>query len=150
MRYIVSDIHGCYEEYRALLEKIRFSDGDQLYVLGDAMDRGPEPVKVLRDIMSRSNVRYILGNHDAGFLSLIRTLAGETAEESLRRCRQWIEDGGRVTLRQFLRLSLQEQAELLAYLENAAPYERLEHEGRLYVLVHAGIKGFSPEKEPEE
>lgn len=42
MRYIISDIHGCYAEYRELLEKICFSDADELYVLGDAMDRGSE------------------------------------------------------------------------------------------------------------
>lgn len=30
MRYIVSDIHGCFDQYRALLEKIQFSDEDEL------------------------------------------------------------------------------------------------------------------------
>lgn len=35
MRYIVSDIHGCFDQYRALLEKIQFSDEDELYVLED-------------------------------------------------------------------------------------------------------------------
>ncbi len=34
MRYLISDVHGCYEEYRELLEKIHFSDEDELYVLG--------------------------------------------------------------------------------------------------------------------
>lgn len=53
MRYVISDIHGCYEQYRLLLEKIRFSDNDELYVLGDAVDRGPEPIKVLQDMMRR-------------------------------------------------------------------------------------------------
>lgn len=49
MRYIISDIHGCYDQYRALLKKIHFSDTDELYVLGDVVDRGPEPIKVLQD-----------------------------------------------------------------------------------------------------
>lgn len=40
MRYLVSDIHGCFDQYQALLEKIRFSDEDELYVLGDVVDRG--------------------------------------------------------------------------------------------------------------
>ena len=55
MRYIMSDIHGCYEPYQALLDKIHFSDQDELYVLGDAMDRGPEPMKVIQDLMMRPN-----------------------------------------------------------------------------------------------
>lgn len=40
MIYAVSDIHGCYEKYVQLLEIIRFSEGDTLYVLGDVVDRG--------------------------------------------------------------------------------------------------------------
>ena len=32
MRYIISDIHGCYEEYQELLGRLRFSPADELYV----------------------------------------------------------------------------------------------------------------------
>jgi serine/threonine protein phosphatase 1 len=41
MTYVIADIHGCYEQYKALLEKINFSASDTLYVLGDVIDRGP-------------------------------------------------------------------------------------------------------------
>lgn len=58
MRYMMSDIHGCYEEYRELLEKIGFDHDDELYVLGDAMDRGPEPIRVIRDLMRRPMRRW--------------------------------------------------------------------------------------------
>ena len=37
--YVISDIHGNYEAYMRLLEKIRFSESDTLYVLGDILDR---------------------------------------------------------------------------------------------------------------
>ena len=60
MRYIISDIHGCKKQYLELLEKIKFSDKDHLYILGDTLDRGPEPMKVLLDIMHRQNVTYII------------------------------------------------------------------------------------------
>ena len=33
MIYAVSDIHGCYRQYREVLDKINFSDRDTLYVL---------------------------------------------------------------------------------------------------------------------
>ena len=66
MRYIVSDIHGCFDQYQALLKKIDFSDEDELYVLGDVVDCGPEPIKVLQDMMKRPNVIFILGT--AGWL----------------------------------------------------------------------------------
>ena len=45
MRYLISDIHGCYDQYRQLLQKINFSSQDELYVLGDAVDRGSDPIK---------------------------------------------------------------------------------------------------------
>ena len=42
MIYVMSDLHGCYEKYRAMLETIRFAEEDALYVLGDVLDRGPD------------------------------------------------------------------------------------------------------------
>ena len=64
MTYLMSDLHGQYDKYRKMLEKIRFGDRDDLYVLGDVVDRGPEPMKILRDMSLRINVFPILGNHD--------------------------------------------------------------------------------------
>ena len=82
MRYIISDIHGCYEEYMELLEKIHFGPRDELYVLGDAMDRGPEPVRVMQDLMMRENVTYMVGNHDYMAMLALRKLAVEITEET--------------------------------------------------------------------
>ena len=64
MIYITSDIHGCYEEFMELLETIKFSKEDTLYILGDMIDRGPEPIKVLQYIMKQDNMKVILGNHE--------------------------------------------------------------------------------------
>ena len=60
MQYVIADIHGCYEEYMELIEKIGLSEeNDHLYILGDALDRGPEPMKTLLDIMNRRNVTLL-------------------------------------------------------------------------------------------
>lgn len=64
MIYTMSDVHGEYEKYAAMLEKIRFSREDTLFVLGDVVDRGPEPVSVLLDMASRDNVHLLKGNHE--------------------------------------------------------------------------------------
>lgn len=64
MIYIISDIHGCYDEYMELLRKINFKDSDELYILGDVVDKGPHPIKVIQDMMMRTNVFPIIGNHD--------------------------------------------------------------------------------------
>ncbi len=63
MLYAMSDLHGEYQKYLAMLEKIKFNQEDTLYLLGDLVDRGPEPVKILQDIMQRHNWYPLLGIH---------------------------------------------------------------------------------------
>lgn len=159
MRYIISDIHGCYEEYRELLEKIHFSENDLLYVLGDAMDRGPEPIRVIQDMMARDNVIYLVGNHDYMMLRTLKKLAVEITEENcethlttedLLNCYYWIQDGGRTTSDQFRILPRDGQQEILDYVGNALLYEVLEERGRELILVHAGIRGFEEEKDLDD
>ena len=41
MVYLMSDLHGRYDKYLQMLEKISFSDEDELFLLGDLCDRGP-------------------------------------------------------------------------------------------------------------
>ena len=158
MTYIISDIHGCYEELMALLEKIGFCDEDYLFVLGDAMDRGPEPIRVIQALMEMSNVTYIMGNHDDMMLKSMRALAVDVTEENLAKLtpdvifsyQHWLGEGGDTTSKAFLALPKEERTDILDFLECAAPYETIEHEGCLYILVHAGIRGFSPDKELDE
>ncbi len=64
MIYAMSDIHGCYEKYRDMLETIKFAADDTLYVLGDVLDRGPDGFKILLDMAARPNVVGLLGNHE--------------------------------------------------------------------------------------
>ena len=49
MIYAMSDIHGQYEQFLTLLEQIGIRKEDTLYILGDVVDRGPEPMKILKD-----------------------------------------------------------------------------------------------------
>ena len=75
MTYAVSDIHGYYEKYLAMLEKIRFSENDTLYVLGDVIDRGGEGIRILQDIMERSNVKMLMGNHEKMAIDALLVIA---------------------------------------------------------------------------
>lgn len=156
--YVIADIHGCATEYFELLDKIGFSLDDELFVLGDAMDRGPEPIKVIQDLMQRENVYYILGNHDAMFLEVLRRLMVDLNEENANALTSedflayfdYIQNGGEETLRQFRRLPPIQQADIRDYLESSPAYETIEYDGKLYVLTHAGIDKFDPEKELDE
>ena len=160
MRYIVSDIHGCYNQYQKLLEKIQFSEKDELYVLGDVVDRGPEPIRVLQDMMKRPNVIFILGNHDFIMYMLMKKLSVENNEENydshltselLLDYNLWLqEDGGQVTAEQFRELSYSEKMDMLDYIAEASLYEVIENDGKEYRLAHAGLSNFAPDKEMYE
>ena len=42
MIYVMSDLHGCFDKYLLMLEKIKLSEKDTLYILGDVVDRGAD------------------------------------------------------------------------------------------------------------
>lgn len=141
MVYVISDIHGCYEKYQELLQKIAFSEEDELYVLGDVVDRGPEPMKVLQDMMLRPNVYPILGNHDYMALKVLRKMNVEIQEENaeshltekdLLDYMYWTQDGGDTTAKGFRRLS-KEEKELDEYHFTDFILHRAEY-GRRYFL----------------
>lgn len=151
MNYVISDIHGCYKQYKELLEKISFSNEDTLYVLGDSVDRGPEPIKVLDDLMARKNVVYIVGNHDVNMLRVMKMKRKKkmSKDEQLE-YQEWRSDGGMITEEWLLTLSEEHRQKIYEYLENALLYEELIIDEKKYILVHAGIQNFNPEKKMNE
>ena len=54
--YAISDVHGMGHLLDRMLEKIAFSEADRLYILGDLIDRGPDPAGVLDLAMERKNI----------------------------------------------------------------------------------------------
>lgn len=72
--YAIGDIQGCYEEFTELLEKVDFKSGrDQLWLLGDLINRGPDNLSVIRRVMALGDSAItVLGNHDLHFLAIHR------------------------------------------------------------------------------
>ncbi|HEY4651153.1 MAG TPA: metallophosphoesterase family protein [Pontibacter sp.] len=67
-RYAITDIHGCASTLRALVERFGLQKSDELYVLGDLVNKGPDSKGVIDFILhlqkQRYNVRCLRGNHD--------------------------------------------------------------------------------------
>ena len=64
MTFVISDIHGDWNAYQSILSQINLRDEDQLYVLGDVIDRGSDGLRILRDIMKKPNMTMLSGNHE--------------------------------------------------------------------------------------
>ena len=63
--YVVGDIQGCFYTWMALCEKLQVDEKeDRLILLGDLVNRGAHSLLVLDDLMRRSQVQVVLGNHD--------------------------------------------------------------------------------------
>ncbi len=148
MTYVMSDLHGQYHKFREMLDLIRFTDRDELYIIGDAVDRGPESAELLLDMSMRANVFPILGNHDFTAKLMLQKLCVEITEDnftsqldpaSLKILAMWLSDGGQATLDSFKRLPQDERIALIDYLDEFTPYEVVKVGGKLFVLVHGGI-----------
>lgn len=73
--YIMSDIHGCYGDFLAMLDKIGFSDEDRLILAGDYIDRGKQSYEMLKWMEHPpANVRLIRGNHEEEFVSYVNLM----------------------------------------------------------------------------
>jgi len=89
-RFAIGDVQGCADELRALLSRIHFSaDRDQLWFVGDIVNRGPRSLAALRQVHAmRDNAIVVLGNHDLHLLALAfaeraKEKAGDTLSEIL-------------------------------------------------------------------
>ena len=60
--YAVSDLHGQGQLWEQIKEYI--DDTDTLYYLGDAIDRGPDGINIMLDLLKMPNVIYLKGNHE--------------------------------------------------------------------------------------
>lgn len=157
MIYVTSDLHGYpLEDFLRLLDRAGFGEEDFLFVLGDVIDRGEHGTELLQWLAEQPNAQLILGNHEAMLLSC-RFLFQEVSQESLadldeqklKLLNLWSRNGAAPTLAG-LRKLLKEQPDVLEgildYLQDAPLYDAVEVGGRRYVLVHAGLGNFQPDK----
>lgn len=140
MIYAVSDLHGYYDKYTKLLERLHMTSDDSLYILGDIVDRGSGGMKILLDLIDRKNVFSCRGNHDHCAHILLRNFAlpndGCFADGLEEAFKLWLSDGGSTTYEEFLKLDESKQHAVLGYLCSLLVYKKLTVGGQKFFLAH--------------
>lgn len=152
--YVISDIHGNYDGYMKMLDQIRFSNKDILYVNGDVVDRGKHGIKILQHMMMHTNIYPILGNHDYMAYHCLKFLMQEISEENvdtltsdrIQGILEWQSVGGSETRNEFKMLSIEEKQDIIDYFEEFSLYETASINGNDFVIVHAGLENFKKDK----
>lgn len=67
----IGDIHGCHQEFADLLQLLKLEPGDQLILLGDLVNRGPDSHRVV-ELARQHGAISLLGNHERRLLAARR------------------------------------------------------------------------------
>lgn len=130
--YVTSDAHGHLRALDSALEQAAPGAGDIVYVLGDMIDRGPDPVGVLELVRSLPGARVLMGNHERMMLDVIAK--GSPRDELI-----WERNGGFSTASGLDALPREHYLEIMEWISALPLFDVVEAGGRSYLLTHAGI-----------
>lgn len=91
-RIFIGDVHGHYDALMLLLKAISPSQDDQIYFLGDLIDRGPKSAQVV-DFVMENNHKCLRGNHEEMLIDVFRQ-----GSKSVHALHAWLYSGGQSTL----------------------------------------------------
>jgi predicted phosphodiesterase len=138
---VVGDIHGCLEEFKLLLKAVVFRQKtDRLICAGDLVDRGPDSAGVVRYVRERG-IEAVLGNHDEKHVRFAKHEARRAKDPSYKNPMKFDErrkdEHDQLT---------DEDRDFLASLP---VYLRFMHDGRPWIVTHAGIPSDAPVEEQD-
>lgn len=154
MIYVTSDLHGYpIEKIKKKLIEIGFGEQDQLYILGDCIDRGTDGLETVRWIMSQPNVTFLLGNHEAMLLDnqflfdgdVITSVLDLKGEQRNSYC-VWTSNGGYATIDSIQQYANSQIKHIFRFLEKAPLYKEIEVDGKKFILTHSGLGSFEQNK----
>jgi len=141
MIYVLSDIHGQKRRFDSIMKQIDLKPDDTLYVLGDVIDRNPDGIRILRQIMDMPNAKMLLGNHELMMLEALYYSSGEnhvwSQYDSERKRSIWYNNGGSVTHTYLKHIRKTIRQEIFEFLDKLPVNVEIEVNGRQFILTHA-------------
>ena len=131
--YVFSDVHGHLAPLERVIARIAPTADDRFYCLGDMIDRGPDPVGVMRLVRSLPGVCALMGNHEDLMVSCL------DGPGDLLDSMSWALNGGTTTSEGLAALGAEEAAELVSWAAELPRWACVEVGGTIYLLVHAGV-----------
>lgn len=129
--YVMSDIHGMGALLEKMLEKLSFSEEDVLYILGDMIDRGPDPAKVLDIASSRSNIIPLRGNHEDEFIRWYDNEITRMFQKYYYNTYDILMDSRRTR---------EKLPEYVGFMKSLPFYKKLKREDKCFLLAHASAE----------
>lgn len=146
--YVTSDAHGHVRALDEALSAASIGSDDTLYVLGDLIDRGPDPMGVVSLVRSLPNAHVLKGNHeDLMMLATSRAGAPRDGEfdtsalgyDGFTDWMNWMQNGGATTSSQLEKLSSTDYAEYRVWVSDLPLYAAVRAGDHTFALSHAGI-----------
>ena len=119
--YVFGDIQGCFDELQKLLGECQYNKHkDQLWFVGDLINRGPKNLETMKFILELDDPVIVLGNHDLHFLAVANNIHPGVENDTIQ---DILDSAERKDIMEFLR------------------QQKLLHHDTVtgYTMVHAGI-----------
>lgn len=148
MTYAVANLFGRSDKFNELLEKINFTDKDYMYILGDIIDHGEDPVGLITEISMRYNIYSVLGDHEIKALDLLTRFeellkSGEAPDKEFSsKMLEWAANGGQTTLEAFKDSDADTREGFIDYLDQLPAYEEAFVGNKEYYLINKGISNY--------
>lgn len=126
-RIFIGDVHGHYDALMQLIANLSVGTDDQLYFVGDLIDRGPKSAHVIQ-FVRENGYPCVMGNHEQLLLEAFPN--NQVSQYALK---AWLQSGGQTTVASFDKPEL--LLESLTWLRSLPTYLDL---GDVW-LVHAGV-----------
>ena len=129
---VIGDIHGCSKTFaRMLWDVLKIRKSDKIILLGDYIDRGPNPKEVVDIIINLIDKGYeiipLMGNHESLMLN---------SENSTGELLNWLQNNADTTLKSFkIRRFDDLDEKYKSFFNNLRYYYILDN----FVTVHAGL-----------